>query len=132
MSSNCQPTRSWSRRCALRFNDVPSVGVSGKHYTSFCMVGQTAIANKEGYWKDRCIDLDFELLTKEFGIPEQEISFIESVWTGAPGAFGYCLEYFVRGLELGNAVFTAFEGDVSNYKEMKEPGHRHGRRPGEA
>jgi alanyl-tRNA synthetase len=106
--------------CA-RFNDVPSVGVSGKHYTSFCMVGQTAIANKEGYWKDRCIDLDFDLLTKEFGIPEQEISFIESVWTGAPGAFGYCLEYFVRGLELGNAVFTAFEGDISNYKEMKEP-----------
>ncbi|MGD0636666.1 MAG: alanine--tRNA ligase [Nitrososphaerales archaeon] len=106
--------------CA-RFNDVPSVGVSGKHYTSFCMVGQTAIANKDGYWKDRCIDLDFELMTKEFGIPENEISFIESVWTGAPGAFGYCLEYFVRGLELGNAVFTAFEGDITNYREMKEP-----------
>src|SRR5208283_4964004 len=105
----------------LRFNDIPSVGVSGKHYTSFCMVGQTAIANKDGYWKDRCIDLDFELLTKEFGIPEQEISFNESVWTGAPGAFGYSLEYFVRGLELGNAVFTAFEGDITNYREMKEP-----------
>ncbi len=100
---------------------MPSVGVSGKHYTSFCMVGQTAIANKDGYWKDRCIDLDFELMTKEFGIPEHEISFIESVWTGAPGAFGYCLEYFVRGLELGNAVFTAFEGDITNYREMKEP-----------
>jgi len=105
----------------LRFNDVPSVGVSGKHYTSFCMIGQTAIANKEGYWKDRCIDLDFDLLTREFGIPEEEITFVESVWTGAPGAFGYCLEYFVRGLELGNAVFTAFEGDISNYREMKEP-----------
>lgn len=105
----------------LRFNDVPSVGVSGKHYTSFCMIGQTAIANKEGYWKDRCIDLDFDLLTREFGIPGEEISFVESVWTGAPGAFGYCLEYFVRGLELGNAVFTAFEGDISNYREMKEP-----------
>jgi alanyl-tRNA synthetase len=105
----------------LRFNDIPSVGVSGKHYTSFCMIGQTAIANSQGYWKDRCIDLDFDLLTKEFGIPEEEISFVESVWTGAPGAFGYSLEYFVRGLELGNAVFTAFEGDISNYKEMKEP-----------
>ena len=103
----------------LRFNDIPSVGVSGKHYTSFCMVGQTAIANKEGYWKDRCIDLDFELVTKEFGIPEEEVSFKESVWVGY-GAFGYSLEYFVRGLELGNAVFTAFEGDTSNYAEMKE------------
>jgi alanyl-tRNA synthetase len=103
----------------LRFNDVPSVGVSGKHGTSFCMVGQTAIADKEGYWKDRCIDLDFDLLTQEFKIPEDEISFIESVWVGA-GAFGYSLEYFVRGLELGNAVFTAFEGDPSNYTELSE------------
>jgi alanyl-tRNA synthetase len=103
----------------LRFNDIPSVGVSGKHYTSFCMVGQTAIANSEGYWKDRCIDLDFELVTKDFGIPEEEVSFNESVWMGY-GAFGYSLEYFVRGLELGNAVFTAFEGDPSSYVEMKE------------
>jgi alanyl-tRNA synthetase len=103
----------------LRFNDIPSVGVSGKHYTSFCMFGQTAIANKEGYWKDRCIDLDFELVTKEFGIPEEEVTFVEDVWVGY-GAFGYSLEYFARGLELGNAVFTAYEGDTSNYAEMKE------------
>ncbi len=103
----------------LRFNDIPSVGVSGKHGTSFCMIGQTAVDNKEGYWKDKCIDLDFEMLTKEFGIPDDEISFVESVWVGA-GAFGYSLEYFVRGLELGNAVFTAYEGDPSKYTEMGE------------
>jgi alanyl-tRNA synthetase len=103
----------------LRFNDVPSVGVSGKHFTSFCMLGQASIANKDGYWKDRCIDLDFELVTKELGVPEEELSFVESVWVGH-GAFGYSLEYFVRGLELGNAVFTSFEGDVSSYTEMKE------------
>jgi alanyl-tRNA synthetase len=103
----------------LRFNDLPSVGVSGKHNSSFCMVGQTALANSEGYWKDRCIDLDFEMLTRVLGIPEEELSFIEGVWVGY-GAFGYCLEYFARGLELGNAVFTAFEGSPSSYTEMKE------------
>ena len=103
----------------MRFNDIPNVGVSGKHYTSFVMVGQHSIADKEGYWKDRCIDLDFQLMTKEFGIDKKEITFNEDVWIGY-GAFGYSLEYFVRGLELGNAVFTAFEGDVSDYKEMKE------------
>lgn len=103
----------------LRFNDVPSVGVSGKHFTSFCMVGQTAIADKQGYWKDRCMDLDYELLTKEFGIPKQEITFVEDVWVGA-GAFGYSLEYHVRGLELGNAVFTAFQGDPASYSELPE------------
>ncbi|MBI3116545.1 MAG: alanine--tRNA ligase [Thaumarchaeota archaeon] len=101
----------------LRFNDIPSVGVSGKHYTSFCMVGQCSIADKEGYWKDRCIDLDFALVTKGLGIPEDEVSFVEDVWLGY-GAFGYSLEYYVRGLELGNAVFTAFEGEPSNYVEM--------------
>jgi alanyl-tRNA synthetase len=103
----------------MRFNDIPNVGVSGKHYTSFVMVGQHSIADKEGYWKDRCIDLDFQLMTKEFGIDKKEITFNEDVWVGY-GAFGYSLEYFVRGLELGNAVFTAFEGDISDYREMKE------------
>jgi len=103
----------------LRFNDVPTVGVNGKHGTSFCMIGQTALANKQGYWKDRCIDLDFELLTKVFGIPEDEITFIEQVWLGY-GAFGYSLEYFVRGVETGNAVFTAFEGNPEKYVPLKE------------
>jgi alanyl-tRNA synthetase len=103
----------------MRFNDIPNVGVSGKHYTSFVMVGQHSIADKEGYWKDRCVDLDYALMTKEFGIDKKEITFNEDVWVGY-GAFGYSLEFFVRGLELGNAVFTAFEGDVTDYREMKE------------
>ncbi len=103
----------------MRFNDIPNTGVSGKHYTSFVMVGQHSIADREGYWKDRCVDLDFELMTKEFGIDKKEITFNEDVWVGY-GAFGYSLEYFVRGLELGNAVFTAFEGDINDYREMKE------------
>ncbi len=103
----------------LRFNDIPTVGVNGKHGTSFCMVGQTALAKKGGYWKDRCIDLDYELLTKVFGIPKEEVTFVEQVWLGY-GAFGYSLEYFVRGLETGNAVFTAFEGSPEKYVPMKE------------
>lgn len=103
----------------MRFNDIPNVGISGKHYTSFVMVGQHSIADRKGYWKDRCIDLDFQLMTKEFGIDKKEITFDEDVWVGY-GAFGYSLEFFVRGLELGNAVFTAFEGDVNDYNEMKE------------
>ncbi|HYB44968.1 MAG TPA: alanine--tRNA ligase [Nitrososphaerales archaeon] len=104
---------------SLRFNDVPIVGLSGRHSTAFCMIGQTALANKEGYWKDKTIDLDFKLLTRTFGIPKEEISFIEKVWVGY-GAFGYSLEYFVRGLETGNAVFTAFEGTPEKYVQLKE------------
>jgi alanyl-tRNA synthetase len=103
----------------LRFNDVENVGLSGRHYTSFCMIGQTCNADAAGgYWKDKCIDLDFGLLTNVLGIKPEEITFVEDIWMGA-GAFGYSLEYFVRGLELGNAVFTEFEGDENNYRIMK-------------
>lgn len=103
----------------LRFSDIPNIGVTGRHYSSFVMVGQHAVANKKGYWKDRCIDLDFELVNKVFGIPKEEIVFVEDAWIGY-GAFGFSLEYYVRGLELGNAVFTQFLGDMENYREMDE------------
>ncbi|HJU95733.1 MAG TPA: alanine--tRNA ligase [Nitrososphaera sp.] len=102
----------------LRFNDIENVGLSGRHYTGFCMIGQTCNADAPGgYWKDKCIDLDFGMLTKGLGIKAEDITFVEDVWMGA-GAFGYSLEYFVRGLELGNAVFTEFEGNENNYRVM--------------
>jgi len=102
----------------LRFNDIENVGLTGRHYTSFCMVGQTCNADAPGgYWKDRCIELDHSLLTDVLGIRSEEITYVEDVWMGA-GAFGYSLEYYVRGLELGNAVFTEFEGDENNYHTL--------------
>ena len=103
----------------LRFNDVPTVGVNGNHGTSFCMIGQTALANRDGYWKDMTIDLDFKLLTRVFGIAKEEVTFDEDVWMGY-GAFGYSLQYNVRGLETGNAVFTAFEGSPEKHVPLKE------------
>ncbi len=103
----------------MRFSDIGNVGVTGRHFTSFCMIGQVALANKQGYWKDRCVELDFRLLTDVFGIPREQVVFKEDVWLG-PGAFGYSLEFCARGLELGNAVFTAFEGTSSSYREYPE------------
>jgi len=104
----------------LRFNDIPNVGLTGKHYTCFDMIQQSSVFNgKQGYWKDKCIDLDYELLTKVLEIKPEEINFLEDAWIGY-GAFGYSLEYFVGGLEMGNAVFTEFEGDLNNYAPLKE------------
>lgn len=103
---------------SLRFNDIENVGLSGRHYTGFCMIGQTCNADADGgYWKDKCIELDYEMLTHKLGIHSHEIVFVEDVWIGA-GAFGYSLEYYVNGLELGNAVFTEFEGNENNYHVM--------------
>jgi alanyl-tRNA synthetase len=102
----------------LRFNDIENVGLSGRHYTSFCMIGQVCNAGAPGgYWKDRCIELDYRMLTNGLGIRQEEITFVEDVWMGA-GAFGYSLEYFVSGLELGNAVFTEYEGNENEYRVM--------------
>lgn len=102
----------------LRFKDLENVGVTGRHFSSFCMVGQHSVPDLEGgYWKDECIRLDYELLTRRFGISPDEIVFVEDVWAGG-GSFGPSLEYFVRGLELGNAVFTEFQGTLENHTTL--------------
>ena len=101
----------------LRFKDMDNVGVSGRHFSSFCMVGQHSVPDQGGYWKDRCIELDYSLLTGPFGIDPAEITFVEDVWAGG-GSFGPSLEYFVRGLELGNAVFTEFQGTLDNHTTL--------------
>ena len=103
----------------LRFKDIENVGVTGRHFSSFCMIGQHSIPNSQGYWKDKCVDLDFRLLTERFGIDKKEVVFVEDVWAGG-GSFGSSLEYFVRGLELGNAVFTEFQGDLNNYSILDQ------------
>lgn len=97
----------------LRFKDLENVGVTGRHFSSFCMIGQCSISNSSGYWKDECINLDYNLLSTHLGIPKEKIVFVEDVWEGG-GSFGSSLEYFVGGLELGNAVFTEFQGTLDN------------------
>ena len=103
----------------LRFKDLENVGVTGRHFSSFCMIGQHSIPNSDGYWKDQCVDLDYRLMTEQFGVDKKEVVFVEDVWEGG-GSFGSSLEFFVNGLELGNAVFTEFQGDLSNYKTLDQ------------
>ena len=103
----------------LRFKDLENVGVTGRHFSSFCMIGQHSIPEGNGYWKDECVDLDYRLLTDQFGIKKEEVVFVEDVWAGG-GSFGPSLEYFVRGLELGNAVFTEFQGELGQHTTLDQ------------
>jgi alanyl-tRNA synthetase len=94
----------------IRFQDISNVGVSGRHYTNFVMIGQHAFnTDKTGlfYWKNEAIAHDIEYM-KQLGIPESELVFMEDVWAGG-GNFGPSMEYFVKGLELGNCVFMQYE-----------------------
>ena len=104
---------------SLRFKDLENVGVTGRHFSSFCMIGQHSIPNSQGYWKDECVNLDYRLVTEQFGVDKKEIVFVEDVWEGG-GSFGSSLEFFVKGLELGNAVFTEFQGDLTNYRTLDQ------------
>jgi alanyl-tRNA synthetase len=63
--------------------------------------------------------LDYRLLTDQFGIKKEEVVFVEDVWAGG-GSFGPSLEYFVRGLELGNAVFTEFQGELGQHTTLDQ------------
>ncbi len=102
----------------LRFNDIPNVGVTGRHHTSFIMPGQHSFGN---YWKDRCIDLNFRFLNGVMGIPEKELTYIEDVWAmGDFSAFGPCIETFSRGAELVNSVFMQYTRSGNQQKELDQ------------
>ena len=98
----------------LRFNDLENIGVTGRHYSGFVMVGQH-VFNKPNnfiYFKDEGIFYIYKLLTEGFKIPEEEIFFHEDSWEGGGNA-GPCIEFFVQGLELGNQVYMQYK-KISN------------------
>ncbi|MEW6748229.1 MAG: alanine--tRNA ligase [Candidatus Micrarchaeota archaeon] len=104
----------------IRFSDISNVGVSGRHYTNFVMIGQHAFNTKKTgdfYWKEEAMTHDLNYL-KALGIPEEEIVFQEDVWAGG-GNFGPCIEYFCRGLELGNCVFMQYEVTPAGNRELE-------------
>ncbi|MDD5096254.1 MAG: alanine--tRNA ligase [Candidatus ainarchaeum sp.] len=94
----------------IRFPDIANVGVTGRHYTNFVMVGQHAFNTKKTglfYWKDEALRHDIEYL-KRLGVQPEDLVFQEDVWMGG-GNYGPCIEYFSGGLELGNCVFMQYE-----------------------
>lgn len=103
----------------LRFGDIPNVGVTGRHLTSFIMGGQHAFNKKDNviYWKNECLEMNFEFLTKVLGIPETDIVAKEDVWMGG-GNFGPSIEYHIRGLEVVNQVFMQYEETPEGYREL--------------
>ncbi|MBS3106942.1 alanine--tRNA ligase, partial [Candidatus Woesearchaeota archaeon] len=88
----------------LRFNDIDNVGITGAHYTGFVMIGQHAFMPPEKWDQAKYFTDIHEWLTKGLGLPKKEITYHEDAWAGG-GNFGPCMEFFSRGLELGNQVY---------------------------
>ena len=106
----------------MRFNDIPNVGLTGRHLTSFMMAGQHAFGYpKRGYWRDRTIELNFGFLVNQLNIPREKITYIEDVWAmGDFSEFGPCIEGFSGGLELVNNVFTQYMYSNGKVSELDE------------
>ena len=104
----------------LRFNDIDNVGITGRHYTGFIMAGQHTFntPEKHVYFKEEGIAQIQEFLTQGLGIPAHELVFHEDVWAGG-GNFGPSIEYFARGLELGNQVYMQYEQLPEGFRELK-------------
>ncbi len=101
----------------LRFNDIDNVGITGAHYTGFVMIGQHAFVPKSKWNQAQYFRDIHSWLRKGLGLPNEEITYHEDAWAGG-GNFGPCMEYFSRGLEIGNQVYMLYEISGSSYKEL--------------
>ncbi len=92
----------------LRFGDIDNVGITGSHYTGFIMIGQKTFQPPAKYDPNKYLKDIFVWLTKGMGLPKEEITFHEDAWAGNNNA-GPSMEFYSRGLELGNQVYMQFE-----------------------
>jgi alanyl-tRNA synthetase len=102
---------------SLRFNDVDNVGITGRHFTNFTMIGQAGFQPPKKYDQDRYFRDMFEFTTEELGIPKEKMIFHEESWGGG-GNLGPCMECFVDGLELWNQVYMFYEQKPDGYEEL--------------
>ncbi len=102
----------------LRFNDIENVGVTSSHCTGFVMIGQHTFVSPEE-WNQGELFMDIhDFIHKGVGLPKEEITIHEDSWAGG-GSFGCSLEFFSRGVELFNQVYTMFEQTPEGPRELK-------------
>ena len=103
----------------IRLNDLEQVGVSGRHLTTFEMMGHHAFnKNKdEIYFKEETVKFCDEYFTKYIGIPREKINYKEELWFGGGNA-GPCLEVVAGGLEIATLVFMNMKEDENGNFEI--------------
>jgi alanyl-tRNA synthetase len=105
----------------VRFNDLDNIGLTGRHYSGFIMIGIQVFNYPDDYkfFKEECVEFNYNWLTKELQIDDSEITYVEDIWAGG-GNMGPSIEYFVRGMEIGNMVFMQFKTfHDGSYEELK-------------
>ncbi|MEE9474390.1 MAG: alanine--tRNA ligase-related protein, partial [Candidatus Hydrothermarchaeaceae archaeon] len=101
----------------LRFNDTDNVGITGRHYTGFVMMGQHAFERPENYRPDDYLSHIYTWLVTGMKIPKEELQFHEDTWAGG-GNMGPSMEFFSGGLEIGNQVYMQYDIKSGTPKEL--------------
>jgi alanyl-tRNA synthetase len=101
----------------LRFNDIDNIGITGAHYSAFVMIGQHAFMQPKDWDQAKYFRDIHNWLVQGIGLKKEEIKYHEDAWAGG-GNFGPCMEYFSKGLELGNQVYMMYEQTPAGNKEL--------------
>ncbi|HIH24249.1 TPA: alanine--tRNA ligase [Candidatus Woesearchaeota archaeon] len=102
----------------LRFGDIDNVGITGSHLTGFIMIGQHMFVPPNEWDQDAAFQDLYDWFTQGLGLPKEEITLHEDAWAGG-GNFGPCMEFFSRGVELGNQVYMLYEQTPDGDKDLK-------------
>lgn len=102
----------------LRFNDIDNVGITGSHNVGFVMIGQHMFVQPHEWDQNKVFREIHSWLKNGLGLKNDEVTFHEDAWAGG-GNFGPCMEFFSRGLELGNQVYMLYEQTPKGNKELK-------------
>lgn len=90
----------------IRLEDLESIGKTGRHLTTFEMMGHHAFNTRGGaeiYWKNETVKYCDEFL-RQLGVDMDTVTYKEAPWVGGGNA-GPCLEVITGGLELATLVF---------------------------
>ncbi|MEJ2278137.1 MAG: alanine--tRNA ligase-related protein [Candidatus Lokiarchaeota archaeon] len=101
----------------LRFVDIENVGVTPSHCCGFTMIGQHVFVLPEEWNQDQLFTDIYDFIHKGVGLAKEEIFIHEDSWAGG-GSFGCSLEFFSRGVELFNQVYTMFEQTSDGPREL--------------
>jgi len=101
----------------VRFNDLDNVGITGRHYSGFVMIGQHAFVPPKDYAPKEYLRHIYLWLTEGVKIPKTELQFHEDAWAGG-GNMGPSIEFFSGGLELGNQVYMQYDVKSGSAKEL--------------
>lgn len=104
----------------LRFGDIDNVGYTGRHGSNFVMIGQLAFKKPQEYDQAKYVKDLTQWFTDVMKIPKEELQIHEDAWAGG-GDCGPSIEFFSRGLELGNQVYMWYDmSEAEDISELRE------------